>query len=57
MIFLPKKGPKYDFSQENNLFFPTFTYSTNSEKGPSDGLQHDMDKKYFDAERSEAKKF
>ena len=59
-IFLPKKGQKQDFSQENNLFSATFIYLTGHqavEKGQKMGLQHDMDKMYFDAVQSEAKNF
>ena len=41
---------KIDFSQENHLFSPTFILNTasSSQKGPKNGLQDNMGKKYFD---------
>ena len=51
---------KKDFSRENNLFSPTFIYLTGCQvvkRVKKNGFHYNMDKKYFEAEQSEAKKF
>ena len=58
-IFLQKRDKNRIF-QENNLFFCyicILNRASSCEKGQKMGLQHDMDKMYFDAERREAKNF
>ena len=59
MGFSYKKGTEIGFSQEN-LFSATFIYLTGHQavkRVKKMGLLHDMDKIYFDAEQSKAKKF